>query len=46
MINEIRAYTSESLYLAMIDASQKWTRRVRKWDLIKSQLSIYFEERI
>ena len=37
---------SKSLYLAMIDASQKWTSRIRNWDLIRSQLSIFFEGRI
>lgn len=37
---------TKSLYLAMVDASQKWTSRIRNWDLIISQLSIYFEGRI
>ena len=37
---------SKRLYLAMIDASQKWTSRIRNWDLIRSQLSIFFEGRI
>ena len=37
---------SKSLYLAMADASLKWTSRVRGWDKIYSQLSIYFEGRI
>lgn len=36
----------KSLYLAMIDASEKWTQRIRGWDKIKAQLSIYFEGRI
>lgn len=36
----------KSLYLAMVDASQKWTSRIRNWDKIRSQLSIYFEGRI
>ncbi|NVP23284.1 IS256 family transposase [Treponema phagedenis] len=36
----------KSLYLAMIDASEKWTQRIRGWDKIKSQLSIFFEGRI
>ncbi len=33
----------KSLYLAMVDASSKWTYRIRGWDQILSQLSIYFE---
>ena len=37
---------TKSLYLAMIDASQKWTYRIKNWDLIRSQLSIFFEGRI
>ena len=37
---------TKSLYLAMVDASQKWTSRIRNWDLIISQLSIFFEDRI
>ena len=36
----------KSLYLAMSDASLKWTSRIRGWDKIISQLSIYFEGRI
>lgn len=36
----------KSLYLAMLDASEKWTQRIRGWDKIKAQLSIYFEGRI
>ncbi|QEK03059.1 IS256 family transposase [Treponema phagedenis] len=36
----------KSLYLAMIDASEKWTQRIRGWDKIKAQLSIFFEGRI
>lgn len=36
----------KSLYLAMADASEKWTSRIRGWDQIISQLSIYFEGRI
>ena len=35
----------KSLYLAMVDASSKWTSRIRGWDQILSQLSIFFEER-
>lgn len=35
----------KSLYLAMADASRKWTYRMRGWDQILSQLSIYFEGR-
>ncbi|WNZ00807.1 IS256 family transposase [Helcococcus ovis] len=37
---------AKSLYLAMVDASNKWTSRMNQWDLIISQLSIYFEGRI
>lgn len=37
---------TKSLYLAMVDASQKWTYRIKNWDLIRSQLSIFFEGRI
>lgn len=36
----------KSLYLAMVDASSKWTIRIRGWDQILSQLSIFFEGRI
>ncbi len=36
---------TKSLYLTMVDASQKWTSRIRNWDLIRSQLSIFFEGR-
>ena len=35
----------KSLYLAMLDASSKWTSRIRGWDQILSQLSIFFEGR-
>ena len=35
----------KSLYLAMADASSKWTSRIRGWDQILSQLSIFFEGR-
>ncbi len=37
---------TKSLYLAMIDASNKWTSRLRDWDRIINQLAIYFEGRI
>lgn len=33
---------TKSLYLAMVDTSMKWTSRIRGWDKIISQLSIYF----
>ena len=36
----------KSLYLAMVNASSKWTSRIRGWDQILSQLSIFFEGRI
>nr|WP_245191072.1 IS256 family transposase [Anaerococcus rubeinfantis] len=35
----------KSLYLAMVDASSNWTYRIRGWDQILSQLSIFFEGR-
>lgn len=35
----------KSLYLAMVDASSKWTSKIRGWDQILSQLSIFFEGR-
>ncbi len=31
------------LYLAMVDASSKWTSRLRGWDQILSQLSIFLK---
>lgn len=36
----------QSLYLATIDISDKWTQKVRNWSQILAHLSIYFEERI
>ena len=36
----------KSLYLAMVDASSKWATRIRGWDKILSQLTIFFEGRI
>ena len=36
----------KSLYLAMADASLKWTSRMKSWDKIMSQLRIFFEYRI
>lgn len=36
----------KSLYLAMVDASSKWISRIRGWDQILFQLTIYFEGRI
>ena len=36
----------KSLYLAIVDASSKWTSRIRGWDQILSKLSIFFEGRI
>ena len=36
----------KSLYLAMADASLKWTSRMKSWDKIISQLRIFFEDRI
>ncbi|MFA5015622.1 MAG: IS256 family transposase [Actinomycetota bacterium] len=34
------------LYLATMDASDRWTMRLRDWPLILSQLTIYFKERV
>ena len=33
----------KSLYLAIVDASSKWTSRIRGWDQILSQLSIFLK---
>ncbi len=33
-------------YLAMIDATKKWTTRIRDWAKILGQLTIHFEGRI
>ena len=35
----------KSLCLAMLDASSKLTSRIRVWDQVSYQLSIFFEER-
>jgi putative transposase len=34
----------KSLYLAMVNATSKWTSRMRGWDQILAQLNIFFEE--
>lgn len=34
------------LYLAMIDITKKWTGHRQDWGLIRSQLEIFFEERL
>jgi len=34
------------LYLATMDAADRWTMRLRDWPLILSQLTIYFKERV
>ena len=34
------------LYLATMDATEKWSIRIRDWPLILSQLTIYFQERV
>ncbi len=34
------------LYLAMVDATKKWTGKNRDWGLIFDQLCIYFDDRI
>ena len=36
----------KSLYLATMDISQKWTQKIRGWNLILAHLSIYFDDRI
>ena len=34
------------LYLATMDITKKWTGRRRNWSQIRTQLEIYFEERL
>jgi len=34
------------LYLATMDATDRWTMRLRDWPIILSQLTIYFKERV
>jgi transposase-like protein len=34
----------KSLYLAMVNATSKWTSRMRSWDQILAQLNIFFED--
>ncbi|SHD78026.1 transposase (fragment) [[Clostridium] ultunense Esp] len=34
----------KSLYLAMVNATSKWTSRMRGWDQILAQLNIFFED--
>lgn len=34
------------LYLATMDATERWTSRLRDWPLILSKLTIYFKERV
>jgi transposase-like protein len=34
------------LYLATMDATDRWTQRLRDWPLILSQLTVYFKERV
>lgn len=34
------------LYLAMMDITKKWTGHRQDWGQIRSQLEIYFEERL
>jgi hypothetical protein len=34
------------LYLAMMDITNKWTRRRQDWNIIHAQLSICFEDRM
>ena len=36
----------KSLYLAMMDATKKWTGKTWDWGLTLDQLCIYFEDRI
>jgi transposase-like protein len=34
------------LYLATMDATDRWTMRIRDWPVILSQLTVYFKERV
>ena len=34
------------LYLAMADATRKWTGQIRNWPAINAQLSVFFEDRL
>jgi transposase-like protein len=34
------------LYLAMNDATRKWTGQIRNWPAINAQLSVFFEDRL
>jgi len=34
------------LYLATMDATERWTMRIRDWPIILSQLTVYFKERV
>jgi transposase-like protein len=34
------------LYLATMDATDRWTMRIRDWPIILSQLTVYFKERV
>lgn len=36
----------KSLYLATMDISEKWTQKIRGWNIILAHLSIYFDDRI
>lgn len=36
----------KSLYLATQNITEKWTSRYQNWDMILSQLQIFFEDRI
>ncbi|WP_255606355.1 transposase [Clostridioides sp. ES-S-0010-02] len=35
----------KSLYLAIMDISEKWTQKIRNWTQILAHLSIYFKEK-
>lgn len=37
---------SKSLYLAMGDASIKWSKRIEDWDMILAQIKIFFKDRL
>ena len=37
---------TKMLYLATMDATRRWSARIRDWPLILSQLTVYFKERV
>ena len=36
----------KALYLAVAEASKRWTVRTRNWSEIMAQLSVFFQERL